>query len=544
MDAVGLDSQLRRVSRSDPGRHAGDGQPDVAARPAPPAARRDRRPSGAVRDDLLDPEPPLRRRACGGSATARTRRRSSTCTSSPTPCTRASRPSTSPAASPARTRGSAPTCCGAPARCSRSTAAGRGTSCRRGRPAARRCGRARAAVTADELRAVFDATEPLTIGLEEEVMLLDPETLDLAPVAARSSSAAAGLKLELPASQLEVATAPAAQRRRRDRRSSPPAAASSPSWPAAGAAGGRGRAPVRRAARGAQRRRALRRDPRRLRRRRPRPARVRAAGARRARAPPTRTLAVYNALRGHLPELAALAANAPFHAGRDTGLASVRPLIGGLLPRQGVPPVIPSWEAFAEMLRWIGDPRQWWWELRPHPTFGTLELRVCDAQTTVARGRGGRGVRARAGGVAGGAVRGRRGAGRAGVLADRREPLGGVPARARRRVRRPRRRGSGGRCASVLRDAAWTQVAARLRGELAALVERNGAMRQREVGARARGAAGSRTASYRVLSGPRRRRALEPDHVVRPVAERPHARLAAPAQRDRLAPRSTISLPS
>jgi carboxylate-amine ligase len=95
-------------------------------------------------------------------------------------------------------------------------------------------------------------------------------------------------------------------------------------------------------------------------------------------------LAVYNALRGHLPELAALAANAPFHAGRDTGLASVRPLIGGLLPRQGVPPVIPSWEAFAEMLRWLADPRQWWWELRPHPTFGTLELRVPDAQTTVA----------------------------------------------------------------------------------------------------------------------------------------------------------------
>ena len=97
-----------------------------------------------------------------------------------------------------------------------------------------------------------------------------------------------------------------------------------------------------------------------------------------------RTLAVYNALRGHLPELAALAANAPFLAGRDTGLASVRPLIGGLLPRQGVPPVIPSWEAFAEMLRWVDEPRLWWWELRPHATFGTLEIRVCDAQTTVA----------------------------------------------------------------------------------------------------------------------------------------------------------------
>ena len=96
-----------------------------------------------------------------------------------------------------------------------------------------------------------------------------------------------------------------------------------------------------------------------------------------------RSLAVYNALRGHLPELAALAANAPFHAGRDTGFASIRPLIGGLLPRQGVPPAIPSWEAFAEMLAWVAEPRLWWWELRPHPAFGTLEVRVCDAQTTV-----------------------------------------------------------------------------------------------------------------------------------------------------------------
>jgi len=98
-----------------------------------------------------------------------------------------------------------------------------------------------------------------------------------------------------------------------------------------------------------------------------------------------RTLAVYNALRGHLPELAALAANAPFHAGRDTGCASVRPLIATLLPRQGVPPAFDSWGAFASALRWAGipDASTWWWELRPHPAFGTLELRVPDAQTTL-----------------------------------------------------------------------------------------------------------------------------------------------------------------
>jgi carboxylate-amine ligase len=97
-----------------------------------------------------------------------------------------------------------------------------------------------------------------------------------------------------------------------------------------------------------------------------------------------RALAVYNALRSYLPELAALAAHAPFHGGRDTGLASVRPTIAQQLPRQGIPPVLESWDAYAAALRAVGDPGAWWWELRPHPLHGTLELRVPDAQATVA----------------------------------------------------------------------------------------------------------------------------------------------------------------
>jgi len=107
-----------------------------------------------------------------------------------------------------------------------------------------------------------------------------------------------------------------------------------------------------------------------------------------------RTLAVYNTLRSYVPELAALAANAPLHDGRDTELASIRPSIGELLPRQGMPPPIPSWDAFAEDLRWgarsgtVPEPRVWWWELRPHAVFGTLELRVPDAQTTLAEAAG------------------------------------------------------------------------------------------------------------------------------------------------------------
>jgi len=103
-----------------------------------------------------------------------------------------------------------------------------------------------------------------------------------------------------------------------------------------------------------------------------------------------RTLAVYNALRSYLPLLAALAANAPFYEGRDCGLASVRPKLAELLPRQGVPPAFESWEQYAEILRWgersgaFAEPRAWWWELRPHPGYGTLELRVPDTQATVA----------------------------------------------------------------------------------------------------------------------------------------------------------------
>jgi carboxylate-amine ligase len=68
----------------------------------------------------------------------------------------------------------------------------------------------------------------------------------------------------------------------------------------------------------------------------------------------------------------------------------VRPKVCDLLPRQGVPPAIPSWEALADAFAWgrasgtFPDPGQWWWEARLHPTLGTVEVRVPDAQATVA----------------------------------------------------------------------------------------------------------------------------------------------------------------
>ncbi len=232
-------------------------------------------------------------------------------------------------------------------------------------------------MTAQELRARFDAQRPFTLGIEEEVMLVDPVTLRLAEHA--EAIAGDGLKLELPASQLEIATSPVtrvseavgelrAGRERLAARATAIAAGVHPLGPPLGAlaSGARYDAILRRYADVA------------------RAQLVCALQIHVAIGEADLTLAVHNALRSHLPELAALAANAPFYAGRDTTYASVRPLIGTLLPRQGIPPVIPSLEGFAEMLRWAGDPKTWWFEVRPHVGFGTLELRVCDAQSTLA----------------------------------------------------------------------------------------------------------------------------------------------------------------
>jgi carboxylate-amine ligase len=246
--------------------------------------------------------------------------------------------------------------------------------------------------TADALRAVFAAPDPLTVGLEEEVMVLDPVSLDLAPVAAEVVAAAADPRVtrELPMAQLELVTAPA--------RSVPAAIAElAEARRVAAAAAGRGRARL--AAAGvhpfAAAEGALHADGpyagmeaeyglvarRQL---------VFALQVHVAVGDADRTFAVHDALRSFLPELAALAANAPLHGGRDTGLASVRPTISETLPRQGVPPALGGVEGYAEALQWGGRsgalayPGRWWWELRPHPRHGTLEVRVPDAQATIA----------------------------------------------------------------------------------------------------------------------------------------------------------------
>jgi carboxylate-amine ligase len=101
-------------------------------------------------------------------------------------------------------------------------------------------------------------------------------------------------------------------------------------------------------------------------------------------------LAVYNGLRGYMPELAALAAAAPFFAGRDTGLASIRPKLADAFPNQGVAPAFAAWGDYASLLSWgirtgsFRDHTKLWWECRLHPGFGTIEVRVPDAQASAA----------------------------------------------------------------------------------------------------------------------------------------------------------------
>jgi carboxylate-amine ligase len=102
-----------------------------------------------------------------------------------------------------------------------------------------------------------------------------------------------------------------------------------------------------------------------------------------------RALAVFNAIRSYLPELAALTANSPYFEGHDIGMSSVRPKLNDAFPRSGIPPVFHSWDDLVRFTDWgragglFPDASHFWWELRPHLGHGTLEIRVADAQTSV-----------------------------------------------------------------------------------------------------------------------------------------------------------------
>jgi carboxylate-amine ligase len=90
-----------------------------------------------------------------------------------------------------------------------------------------------------------------------------------------------------------------------------------------------------------------------------------------------------------LPVLLALSANSPFWRGESTGLASTRAMIFAAFPRSGLPPRFESYTDYAHAVGFmeatgaIADYTHLWWDVRPHPRFGTLEVRVMDCQTRV-----------------------------------------------------------------------------------------------------------------------------------------------------------------
>lgn len=99
---------------------------------------------------------------------------------------------------------------------------------------------------------------------------------------------------------------------------------------------------------------------------------------------PEKAIAIANALAAYIPHLLALSASSPYWGGRDTGLASCRSKVFEGLPTAGLPEPIESWESFERFMETlvsaeaIGTIREVWWDIRPHPDFGTIELRMCD----------------------------------------------------------------------------------------------------------------------------------------------------------------------
>jgi glutamate---cysteine ligase / carboxylate-amine ligase len=241
-------------------------------------------------------------------------------------------------------------------------------------------------------RAAFDHAEDLTVGAEEELLLLDADSLDLAPAGAMLVVAlddSARFRPEFSAAQIEIVTgvrrtstavteelaegrrrviAEAGGRVRLMGAGAHPfttlwnQTSAGPRYDALLEAHGVG-ARLGALAAGLH-------------------VHVAVSGA-------DRSLAVYNGLRSVMPYLIALGANAPFIAGRDSGLATVRCLLSGALPRHGTGPVLRSWDDLESLVSWgrmsgaIPDPSLYWWDCRLNLRTGTVEVRAPDAQSSL-----------------------------------------------------------------------------------------------------------------------------------------------------------------
>jgi carboxylate-amine ligase len=97
-----------------------------------------------------------------------------------------------------------------------------------------------------------------------------------------------------------------------------------------------------------------------------------------------RAVRLNDTLRLYLPLLLALSTSSPFHAGEDTGLFSYRTKLFEALPLAGLPDSLGTWDEFAALVDLlvsggiVEGVRDLWWDVRPHPDFGTVEVRICD----------------------------------------------------------------------------------------------------------------------------------------------------------------------
>lgn len=97
---------------------------------------------------------------------------------------------------------------------------------------------------------------------------------------------------------------------------------------------------------------------------------------------------VCDSIRLFLPILLALTTSSPYYEGVDTGLHSYRAKLFEALPLAGMPDQLESWDKYLEMVRLLGNTgiitgvRDLWWDIRPHPDFGTIEIRICDLPST------------------------------------------------------------------------------------------------------------------------------------------------------------------
>jgi carboxylate-amine ligase len=105
---------------------------------------------------------------------------------------------------------------------------------------------------------------------------------------------------------------------------------------------------------------------------------------------PESAMLAANRLRTHLPLLLALSANSPFWQGRETGLASARTPLFQAFPRVGIPRAFAGYDDYVSTIDLLlrceafPEPTFLWWDVRLQPRFGTIEVRIMDAQTTVA----------------------------------------------------------------------------------------------------------------------------------------------------------------